>query len=146
MNEIGIESKIGAAVLIHQEQKRQENERTAQERKEFGETFNSLRKTMRVSRRLISEKTGYSESTIGRLEKGEPVKIFETMKTSCMTALENFLLRSENQLKQAELDEANRKLNAFISEVPEICEKMDYESSIVTIKLPERGYFDGNKL
>lgn len=141
--EILIKAKIGTAVQEHQERKRQENERTAQERKEFGEQLHSLRKDMRLSRRSIAEKVGCSESTIKRLENGDPVRDYNSKKVICTTVLRYFHLEAENKLLKSELEEAIRQSYSFISEPPDTPEIYEDEDSIVTIKSQERGYFDG---
>ena len=55
--------------------------------KEEGIVFKKVRETMGITQKELSELIGISPQTLGRLEKGEPVRSRKMMKQSCQTAL-----------------------------------------------------------
>ena len=71
---------------------------------EEGALFKKVRETMGVTQRELSELIGISAQTLGRLEKGEPVRSRKMMKESSRTALNLVDLQRKEAVNQLEAE------------------------------------------
>lgn len=71
---------------------------------EEGIVFKKVRETMGITQKELSELIGISPQTLGRLEKGEPVRSRKMMKQSCQTALNLVDLQRKETVNRLEAE------------------------------------------